>query len=721
MKIPAYKICALIVCCLLNAAFIFAAGNHSNKMNIDSLLPHTKVAGIPTLDELGGDWLLMSQVANMPAVHNFNHMLVVNRDLTSYYYFPGGIYPWKQGHPNIKLTIDGEEYSAIETRCFAYKALRRNKDCNGISVETDVRMINESRNVMCRITATNTTILPRHLNVVLRVPGKLMEDGIGVSNGSQRPGVISIVRPAHKPTEISVEKDTVIWHWIVDLPKGGSSNIEYAVGDEVSEKATQTNSVVTKWAAGFTTYFNNCKINWENRWVDAFTPGNKHFSGHLPILKSKDVALMRNYYVGAWTMLALERTQFPVSNRSFITSGEREDGTQFYWDASMQSTSWALLEPVGMKASLRRWLVQNPRTGQGSGYALDLRTMRGFDTTNYASINGYAFNACTIFKTINDYLRITNDRAFLSEKLENGKTVLETLDALATDWETLPKGHDGLSNYGENNNLLECAPSYVNFVPSCNAQNIWMMREAAKWYLLKGNLVRAKALELKVSIYLPKVLALYKQGSGVWNAWQVNGKKVELRHCVDFIYVGNALKNDLTKNQKLEMVSFVKDELFTRDWMRAMSLQDAAAANSDRPDHGPMGAYDGWIPLTVNTMWNLGDAIAAYAFYRRTAVVTREGPFAQAREFFGSNRTGYNAPVRIAERQGCMKECISGVAFSDVVINTFFGFDPQVGNENMIVDPATPRPFIGELINVHFAGKEFTLHAGVKGVKSISK
>ena len=168
------------------------------------------------------------------------------------------------------------------------------------------------------------------------------------------------------------------------------------------------------------------------------------------------------------------------------------------------------------------------------------------------------------------------------------------------------------------------------------------------------------------------------------------------------------------------MVSFVKEELFTRDWMRAMSLQDAAAANSDRPDHGPMGAYDGRIPLTVNTMWNLGDAAAAYAFYRRTAVVTREGPFAQAREFFGSNRTGYDAPVRIAERQGCMKECISGVAFSDVVINTFFGFDPQVGNQNMIIDPATPRPFTGALLNVHFAGKEFTLQAGVKGVKTIS-
>jgi hypothetical protein len=45
--------------------------------------------------------------------------------------------------------------------------------------------------------------------------------------------------------------------------------------------------------------------------------------------------------------------------RSFITSGERGDGIQYYWDASMQATAWALLEPSGMKATMRRWLVQN--------------------------------------------------------------------------------------------------------------------------------------------------------------------------------------------------------------------------------------------------------------------------------------------------------------------------------------------------------------------------
>lgn len=721
MKKQIYTACFILVSSFFITFSAFAFENPHKIVISDSPSRRAIALGIPTLDNLAGDWIPMTQVENMPAVHNFNHMLVVNRDLTSYFYYPGGIYPWKKGHPITTLTIDGQEYQATETRCFPYKALRRNQYCNGTSIETDIRMINESRNVMCRITATNTTIMSRSISLELRVPGKLMADGIGVSNSTQRPGVVSIVRPARRPDAVSVEKGTIVWRWKVELPKGGSTRVEFAAGDEASEQVAKTDANVIKWAAGFNSYFDACKTNWENRWADAFTPGNKHFSGHLPILKSNDAALMRNYYVGVWTMLALERTQFPVNQRSFITSGEREDGTQFYWDASMQSTAWALLEPIGMKATLRRWLVQNPRTGQASGYALDLRNVKGFDTTHYSRINGYAFNACTIFKTIDEYLRVTNDQTFLDEKLENGKSVIETMVALATDWETLPKGHDGLANYGENNNLLECAPAYINCVSSCNAQDIWMMRQTAKWYLLHNNKVRAKELETKAAALLPKVMLLYKPGAGIWNAWQLNGKRVELRHCVDFIYTGNALKSDLSATQKSEMVSFVKQELLTRDWMRAMSLKDSAATNSDRPDHGPMGAYDGWIPLTVNTMWNLGDPDGAYKFYCRTAVVTSEGPFAQAREFFGPNRTGYDAPVRIAERQGCMKECISGVAFSDVVITTFFGFVPEAGNACILADPSTPRPFSGELRNLHFAGKEFALEAGRKGIKVISE
>lgn len=667
---------------------------------------------IPSLDEMAGDWIPIKDVANPPAVHNFNQMLVVDRDLTSIFCHPGGLYPWRRGYPVVQLWIDGQKYPATETRWYAYRVLRRNPDCGGVAVETDTRMINEQRGVFCRIMVSNSGQAARKAEVALRVPGSLQADGVGASNSTQRANVVSVVRPSRKPDRVAAEGTEVCWKWTVELPPGSTKELGFVAGDGPQEKAANTDAQASNWAGHFDAVMADCKRVWGQRWADAFTPGNAHFSGNMPVLATTDPALARNYYMGVLTMLILERTQFPVSSRSFITSGERRDGTQYYWDASMQATAWALLEPAGMKATLRRWLVQNARSGE----VIYITGTKGYDARHHDTITGYAFNAFTIFKTADEYLRVTGDHKFLDEKLEDGKTVLDHLDAFATDYETLSKGPHDLANYGENRNLLECAPAYIHCVPSLNAQNVWMLRRAAQWHASHGEAARAKQLRDRSAAILPAAIGLYKPGAGVWNAYHMDGSLVELRHCVDFIYVGDALCNDLTATQRAEMVAFVKRELFMRDWMRAMSQQDAAAARSDRPDHGPMGAYDGWIPLTVATMWRLGDPQGAYDFYRRTAVVTKEGPFAQAREFYGPNRKQHDAPVRVAMRQGCMKECISGGAFADIVINTFFGFSPSIDGTSLVGEPQMARPFEGSLTELRFRGRLYQLKTSKSGI-----
>jgi hypothetical protein len=213
------------------------------------------------------------------------------------------------------------------------------------------------------------------------------------------------------------------------------------------------------------------------------------------------------------------------------------------------------------------------------------------------------------------------------------------------------------------------------------------------------------------------VLSLYKPGDGVWYGLHMDGKRVEFRHCVDYIYIGNALANDLSPIMRKEMTEFVKRELYQRDWMRAMSLQDQAAARSDRPDHGPWGAYDGWVPMSVGAMWRLGFPQDAFDFYCRTAVVTKEGPFQQAREFYGPDRAAYNSPVRVAYRGGCCKESIDGAAFTDVVINAFFGFTPLPDSASLLCDPQTPRPFQGTLTGLRYRGQLYQLTASARGVK----
>ena len=71
--------------------------------------------GLPSLDTMAGSWIPMAEVANPPAVHNFNQMLVVGRDLTSFYCNPGGLFThtkepgvqWNAGYPLVKLMVGG--------------------------------------------------------------------------------------------------------------------------------------------------------------------------------------------------------------------------------------------------------------------------------------------------------------------------------------------------------------------------------------------------------------------------------------------------------------------------------------------------------------------------------------------------------------------------------------------------------------------------------------
>ena len=112
-----------------------------------------------------------------------------------------------------------------------------------------------------------------------------------------------------------------------------------------------------------------------------------------------------------------------------------------------------------------------------------------------------------------------------------------------------------------------------------------------------------------------------------------------MRHCFDFISVGKFMTNDLTDEMKKEMMNFVETELLTATWMRAQSLKDPAAKNSDRADHGPLGAYDGWPAQIADVMGIFGYPQKAVEYVKACEDVTKEGNFSQARELYGQTNT----------------------------------------------------------------------------------
>ena len=189
---------------------------------------------------------------------------------------------------------------------------------------------------------------------------------------------------------------------------------------------------------------------------------------------------------------------------------------------------------------------------------------------------------------------------------------------------------------------------------------------------------------------------------------------------MDFIYVARFLAGDIPVPIKKEMMDFVQRELRTNTWMRAQSLLDSAAKDSDRPDQGPLGAYDGWPAGTMEAFAMFGKPQEALDFYRAVEPLTQEGSWAQAHELWGDDKENKNARVRIAERGWHARDEMVGVDFSQVMLKSFFGFEPTIDGEAL--DKSNlPIDFSGTMSNVLYAGKYYNISCKNGTVKMIAQ
>jgi len=694
---------------------------------------------IPSLDELGTQWLAVDEMAHMPSLHNFHDMAACAPDLVGINYNPDGqLFDWPTGPrwfryitlPLVKISIDGQQGDTAEFRWFPYQAVRRNQ-VDGLEIVTTARMTFEGPGLFYQVKLRNIAQESKQVEVTLDIPGKkvTLPTGTAVAYQSNDPKLekshgfgdtvpkkysdasskLEMVHAfADAPESLANADKHVGANWAMTLKPGETRTIRFVMshgrnpGDFPSSELV---SATINLAENFDHEWDGIKSRWAERWQDMFTPGNDHFSGHLPILVADDEKLRDIYYRSLLTLLVLHRTNMKMCDRVFVTSGERDKGVVFFWDTSMWSKVFALLEPKGMKEHAKIFLSCDPHRGPVYNMALG-QQWDGW----------YAANDSTIFTFVSEYVNSTGDVAILDEKVGD-RTVLEHLDALATNWQKLQTDKSVmLADYGENRNLLECAPAYVHRVPSFNAANVWMMRVVAALHQRRGEAARAAELREWSDQLSQAVLDLYKSGDGVWYALHRDGKRVELRHCYDFVCIGRFMNSDLTSQMKQEMVAFVERELIDEPWMRAMSPLDKAAADSDRPDHGPMGAYDAWPALSAESMCLLGAWGPALGFLRSTQAALDEGVYGQAREYYGPNRGEKTAPVRIAMRGACMRESVGGGAFAEMIIGTLFGFQPQAEQKLELYEASVNRGFKGRLLNVRHDGRLLDITSDSNGV-----
>jgi hypothetical protein len=708
-----------------------------------------EVGRTPTLDDLATGWLDCSQLAHMPSLHNFHEMAACAPDLVGVNFFPGGQLYEDSGPrwyiyntlPLCRLLIYGEQCDSSSCRWYAYQAERRAK-VHDLDVLTTNRLVMEDTIVLWRLKLTNTGLAEKSFHIGVAVDGELNRTAAGLeiqavalldevvdhfAGGGARLRVVSRESSSARDAKW---KMTAIYRfldgaeakaaepeaqWTMLLRPGESREIRFlmSASDRNGRQSAEAKQTSAAW---FEAQWELAKRVWDERWSAAFEPDNRFFSGNAPVLMTDDGAIHEIYYRSVLTLLVLLRTDL-WSNRTFITSGERAKGTVFYWDTSLFSTLFAMLEPKQMKEQLKLFLEQDPHANaviifesQRPPSPERLRVPAGWD------LRGYAANDLSIFRLTWSYLCVTQDMDFLREKIVD-QTVLERLRVLATNWKKLLRTPaDTLADYGEAQNLLECVPTYIHKVPSFNAADVWMMREFAGILQAVGEPDEARQMYAEADAMAKAVMTLYVPGTGVWASLHRDGGRVEMRHCYDFATVGRLMAGDLSANVRGEMVGFVKRELLAQRWMRAQSMLDLAAAVSDRPDHGSMGAYDAWPAVTVDAMCALGYWEDAIPFLRRTQAAIYEGVYAQAHEFYGPTRGQYDAPVRIAQREGCMRECTGGGAFAETVIGTLFGYAAKPGGKLALMSAGVRRGFRGELHHVRYGSELHSIRSGETGV-----
>lgn len=616
-----------------------AAAAPANKLAPGDGVP---AGAVPSLDELAGTWMPVGTLLNMPALNNFHGGLHAGTNLLSFseLTFP----PLSLGGECLRLALNGINVQAHESRWYPYQIMRR-ATVGPIALQSTVRMAFEQQLVLIELQVTNTGdrtaaadlgvelggyvrsysgtwqwTIPRQYDDFSAWSGNLADSGrvLAVADGSS-PAAAAFAFPT-PPDRLNPAGTSGSASWNMTLHPGQQRTIELVVATGTNAEAAAAAAVDAR--NRFKPLYEKAHASWEQRFRDAFTPGNKHFSGSLPVLDTKDQRLRELYYLSVVSVLESERTNFAeFFPRAYVTAGPQWGvTTTYFWDTSLFAPILVLLDPAMAREQAKHWL----ELGIYSGYAVDALS---------GELVGpwYSANDLSVFTMLLACVTLTGDMSFLNERA-GSKIVIDHMEAIALHWQQLLVPATGLADYGAPPNLLEEVTNYVNQVPSLNAANVWMMREVAALRQARGESSAAARLSQQADQLAARVLDLYVPGQGVWETVHNDGKRVPVRHVYDFDTIGRLLADDLTPAMRSEMKGFLTGELLAGGWIRALSLSDEDAAASLRPDHGSNGAYDTWPALAAGVMGRFGEFGQMVQMLGDFAGVGAEGPFSQSHE-----------------------------------------------------------------------------------------
>ena len=463
------------------------------------------------------------------------------------------------------------------------------------------------------------------------------------------------------------------FRYVLNLHPGEKQQISYV--NTIAETESEAHSIYDKLIRDVTGELNRVRANWNAELEAIYTPGNGRYAGHLPELDTADTEIRKLYWMGALGVIYFRRdSPFSVLGRTYDTLMPRYWQTvTFIWDYFLSMQVHALLDPGVMRKYLEHWMCTDTHQHFGTEY------LTGGPVGNWYSVNDFA-----MVSMVREYIRWTGDLAWLEKPVAGtDKRVIDFLGDYAQQWKYFQSANK-LADYGGINNLLECVSTYTHEVASLNVANVHNMRVAADLMEASGRGgPRSDKLRQESERLLEAVHSLYVETKGYWQARHSDGEMYEVRHCYDLLTVLNTIPDDLSEQQKAEMVSFFKREIQTATWMRALSPADENVLFDVRPDHQWTGAYPAWPSETARGLYRIGAADLAFNWLKGLARSANQGPFAQAHFADG---------VVSLEERGARKApsdtpyitdwaCSSSGSWVTVILEGIFGLRASLTNE----------------------------------------
>jgi hypothetical protein len=446
------------------------------------------------------------------------------------------------------------------------------------------------------------------------------------------------------------------------------------------------------------------RAEWNRELAAVFTPDSGRYSGFMPTLETSDPDILRLYHMGILGVIYFKRdTPWSVYGRAYGTLMPKYwQPVTFIWDYSLSSLVHALLDPAVMRNYLELWMHTDIHKHFGTEF------LTGKGVGPWYSVNDFAMT--TICR---EYLRWTGDFKWLDRRVpgsQNNGHVFHYVEKYATNWRRF-RGDNGLADYGELDNLLECVNTYLHQVASLNAANVFSMRTVADLLALRGEPDKATKLRKESAALVAEVNKLYANGKGYWHARFPDGSLREVRHVYDVLTILNTIPDDLSAAQKREMTEFFRRELMTPRWLHALSCDDDNATFSVRPDHQWTGAYPAWPPMSAMGLYHVGEVDLAFDWLKGLAKSANQGPFGQAH---------FAESVVAPEDGGAIKApadwpyitdwtCSSNGSWVNPIIECIFGVRATLGQG------ITAAPQFGRfdpdavLRNLRYQGKTYTV------------